>query len=229
MKSLIFYIVSLLVALILSFCLKNVKIKKIAKIIIVITITFCIIFLSYIPIEKNIITFSSPKQAVKYLNLNEKIEKQIDVDGGAFLICSGGLLDNSYTVNTVLKREDRWSFPNINSNTSHVKLQSDNRENLRIVLSSEKSVMCGGLITYNSELDMSFINCGFIVTNKNTNDNTLIVTDSQGNKINFISETKTEIKGTLTQKYRGYIVVRGTVNLPYTLYIDGIKTELYVS
>lgn len=229
MKSLIFYTISLLVALVLICSLKNVKIKRASKVIITLLVTFGIIFLSCIPVEKNIITFTSPEKAVEYLDMSEKIEKQIDVDGGAFLICSGGLSDNSYTIKTVLKRGDRWSFPNINSNTSHVQFKGDSSKDLGIILSSEKSVICSGLLTYNSELDMSLISCGFIVTDKNMDDDTLIVTDSQGSKIVFIEENEMKIKGISTKKYRGYILVNGNVDFPYILYIDGVKTELYKS
>lgn len=228
MKYIITVISCVFLCALLIFIFKKLNISKKIKTTIVFTLTTVFAVFQFIFLGTNLITYSSPSSALFYCNPGETIKTQVDVDGGAFLICQVNGMSTNTTVRTTLKRGERWSSIDLNnSNGGFVRFCEDKKGVLGITISPEKTVRLGtGSTIYNSELNKSVIHCSFLVNWKNEDDSSISVKDLNGNQFILIDEDNTLIDNGLT-RYEGYMVVDGEIDDSYPILIDGIEKEIY--
>lgn len=198
------------------------KIKKKSHRIIVWIVTILVFMLSCIPIETPLLTFSSVESSLRYTDWDKKVYRQIDTDGGAFLICKDA---NGTTVSSILKKDDGWSA--VDRKNGKIGFMSiKDHKNPFVELSPETNVSVNALALYNKVFDKTILYGNFMFKSKKETENSsdIIIKNNQGET--FITLSNKVDKKVGVALYEGYIMIDGEIGDSYTITINGKNQEL---
>jgi len=227
LKYIIAIIAVLLFCILIIFIVKKVQINKIFKSIIIVILLIVTVVSQFVILRNDLLTYSSPASALAFCNPGETIKTQVDVDGGAFLICNafGG---SGTTIRTALKRDGRWSSIDLNNgNSGFVRFCEDKDGLAGTSVSPGKIIHMGSVaMVYNFELNKSIIQGVFTVDWENADNSSLSIEDLNGNQFIVTHEDDTLVQNGVTT-YEGYMIIDGEMSDSYTILIDGFETEVY--
>ena len=181
-----------------------------------------VILLSFIPFEAPLLTFSSVGSSLRYVSTKEKIYRQIDTDGGAFLICK---YDNNSTLRSILKKNDGWSVVD-RKNGKKGFMNIKGHKDLSVELSPQTNIFGNMLTLYNKKFDKTILYGSFIFKNKKGNEDSSAVIIKNSQEKTFVTLRNEADKKVGVVLYEGYIIINGEIEDFYTITINGKMLEL---
>lgn len=225
--SLVLVILEILVITLATFLYKRFKFSTKRKVgFILLIILIMILIFALFRFCMSFFVFSSPEEAVlasSYTSL--KIDKQIEVDDGAFLICSQRVLfgssSSSQELHTILKRGNSWSALDINNSSGGFLLLKGSSLNNEVVTEDGKQVTGSGLYVYNSEMDKSMLQLDFFVRPFDKDRKDFEVKDNAYNDFIFYDDYDS-----VNQIYHSYLIINGEINDNFKVYINGTEAVI---
>ena len=210
---LVFVIIGIVIFVVLA--KKKIKLTRPKKLLIVLAwlATFS---LALYPFEGTITEFDSPGQALRYSSYNETICEQINVPGGAFLICNVGEGNSSTTVHSIEKHAEKWGMIGLHEeqkliNSSLVVPSSDT-----LVF---ESVTFIGSFTYNQNFHKTLIDLSGTFHNIPS----VSIKDMEGNAFTVYA-SKENMNGIYTLNM--YLVLDGGIPKEMEIYINDVKVKI---
>lgn len=175
----------------------------------------------------SLLVFDSTEQSVKVTSCNSvAIDEQVDVEGGAFLICNNvglfGKSDSSTEIHSILKRGDSWSYLDVNNSYGGFIILNDaSLGSNQFVTDDGKRGMASGLYMYNSEMDKTMLYLNFMVSSYIKDASDFVVQDKEGNEFCFYEDSNSSVDAG-----KSYLVVDGEIDNDYKIYINGTEIDI---
>lgn len=211
MRKYIFIFLIAAIFIVLFAVIRKKKANMTKKLLLVIIPMFILLLLLAIyPFETQLLSFETPAQALNYIAINESIAYQVDVSGGAFLICNIGGSDSSRTVHTLIKENKYWKIPASDDTVEFF--------NTPLTVSEYANKSIGklnfnGSFVYNSTLNKTLVE---FVVHLNMNKN-IVIADQNDNEFTMYS-TKSDSLGGYDNRY--FMVLNGAIPKSFCIAIN---------